>query len=60
MENNIEVVSKEEAELRKKDKNPLWEGWIEEMPSKDYKFIIVTLFNKHRGGDFHKQFRYKV
>ena len=59
-EEKIKVVSKEWAEQRKKEKIPLWEGWIQEMPSKDRKYIVVTLFNKYRQSDFSEQFKYEI
>ncbi len=59
-EEDIEIVSKEEAEKRINTKDDLWEGWVEEIPSKDRNYIIVTKFNKYRQSDFSEQFKYKI
>jgi hypothetical protein len=58
-EEDIEIVSKEEAEKRINTKHDLWEGFVQEMPSKDRKYIVVTKFNKYRQSDFTEQFKYK-
>lgn len=59
-EEKIKIVSKKWAKQRQKEKIPLWEGWVQEIPSKDRKYIIVTLFNQYRQSDFSEQFKYKI
>lgn len=59
-EEDIEIVSKEEADKRIKTKHHLWEGFVEEIPSKDRNYIIVTKCNKYRQSDFIEQFKYKI
>jgi hypothetical protein len=55
----IKIVTREWAEARKKENIPGWSGFIQEIPSKDRKYIIVTLNNGRYGGVF-ENFKYEI